>query len=212
MSGTDGSHGAMKPRSSCEVCRQRRRRCMVRPGAKRCDLCEAADKECYFGPKYRFQRAETVSYTPHNRVPPHRDQDRAPPRGRVIRHATAPITPSEDETERDPVSHGDSIVDTPPSHAPSDIDDDCSIHTFFPPVGRLGVTPVTSIAYLLDSSPASSHESPIQLTDCAQSRPASLSAQKPLALARLTGREAYLMRIYTLKLAPSVSDIGFLPT
>jgi hypothetical protein len=203
----------MKPRSSCELCHQRRRKCVVRPGAKRCNGCEDADKACQFTPKYRFRNTESTSYRTPNYASPQLDQDLPPVLDNTTQVSTGPKVPLDDKTEGDATIHDiSSNVSTRDGRDPSETEEGCTVETFFPSLKTPSATAVTSIAYLLDNSPADSLESPIQHTICDQSRPTRytpvsfpIPTQKPLPSTRLTGREAYLMRLYILKLAPSVS-------
>ncbi|KAK2021200.1 hypothetical protein LX32DRAFT_269298 [Colletotrichum zoysiae] len=45
----------MKPKRSCESCRQRHRRCIIRPDAIRCNGCDEMDKECTLSPNFQFR-------------------------------------------------------------------------------------------------------------------------------------------------------------
>lgn len=206
----------MKPRSSCELCHQRRRKCVVRPGEKRCNGCEDADKACQFTLKYRFRNTESTSYRPRSYASLRLNQDLPPVLDNTTPVSIGPIVPLEDTTDGHSAIHDiHSNVSTrdPSGTVP---EEGCIVGAFFPFLKNSNATAVTSIAYLLDNSPASSHETPIQHTACDQSRPTqstpvSVSTPKPLPSTRLTGREAYLIRLYILKVAPSVSRLDLSP-
>lgn len=45
----------MKPKSSCELCRSRHRKCVTRLGAARCNGCEEAGRECRVSARFQFR-------------------------------------------------------------------------------------------------------------------------------------------------------------
>ncbi|KAL2206781.1 hypothetical protein CC79DRAFT_1398674 [Sarocladium strictum] len=45
----------MKPKSSCDSCRQRHRKCITRPDATRCNGCDELDRECTLSPNFQFR-------------------------------------------------------------------------------------------------------------------------------------------------------------
>lgn len=195
----------MKPRSSCELCRQRRRKCVVRTGAERCNACAGAGQACRFGSKFRFHDDNDLAPRRHRHpyLQPGQDDPTTP--GNVVQASAGPITPSDTATLGDPVGHAVdfeiSAQDTP------ERDESCTLEAFFPSLKTPKAASVTSIAYLLDTPPASSQDSPTVQAGC---RPSSELVSAPRhdvwSPIRITAREAYLMRLYVLQLAPSVSS------
>ncbi|KAK1565895.1 uncharacterized protein LY79DRAFT_129688 [Colletotrichum navitas] len=53
----------MKPKRSCESCRKRHRKCIIRPGATRCSGCDETDKECTLSPSFQFRPSKFSDIT-----------------------------------------------------------------------------------------------------------------------------------------------------
>ncbi|KAF7194924.1 Transcription activator AMTR1 [Pseudocercospora fuligena] len=50
----------MRPGKGCESCRERHLKCVTEAGSKTCTRCLEADRECLFGPKFRFKQVAYV--------------------------------------------------------------------------------------------------------------------------------------------------------
>lgn len=55
-------HGldTMRPGKGCSSCRERHLKCVTEPGNASCTRCLEAERECTFGPKYRFKQVAYV--------------------------------------------------------------------------------------------------------------------------------------------------------
>ncbi|KAH8171019.1 zn 2cys6 transcription factor [Sarocladium implicatum] len=63
----------MKPKSSCDSCRQRHRKCITQPNATRCNGCTELDRQCTLSPVFQF-RPSKLSHP----SPGHESQDSSP--------------------------------------------------------------------------------------------------------------------------------------
>ncbi|KAH8898308.1 hypothetical protein GQ53DRAFT_881370 [Thozetella sp. PMI_491] len=188
----------MKPRTGCEACRQRHRRCVVRPGNTQCNGCEEAGKVCQFGPKYQFRSGatrRTRQAKGHSSDGNTLASDLLEEQSRAGQAETVPLTLL--PTTSDPI-----FVDAAPARRPQSASErplghfwpvgaspkDSSTRNLPLPQPSPPVRTNISILNLLDDTPAVGHERPTP---------------------PLTQREAYLLRLYTLELAPIVSLHSF---
>ncbi|KAI1505641.1 hypothetical protein F5X99DRAFT_415737 [Biscogniauxia marginata] len=202
----------MKPRRVCDGCRKSHRKCVVQTGETKCELCKEIGRECCFGARYRFRharrRSEHEGFTLQFESP---SRDVSPANA----VATSPTPPDistslrSSSTSDVPCHMNFEYCSDPPQQLqgrPS-FDAYSSISNSQPQspltqLSRVTQPPtghnVASISYILSNSP-STQSSIIEASPTASTV---ASRTKP-RLPRFTEREAFLFRLYILKLAPS---------
>ncbi|ETS74145.1 hypothetical protein PFICI_14011 [Pestalotiopsis fici W106-1] len=169
----------MKPRSGCESCRERHRKCYFPPGATVCHGCKEANRECRAAPRWTFLAASSS-------------------------HADSPSTPEDAPLPRR--SRPRKLQAVGNSRAQS-----CS-------KGRRGAPEAAAQrhvhASVVDFAEDNHVSTVLQHGSSRGARPISKSRVEGAAIepasapaivdTRLTSREAFLLRLYMLKLAPSV--------
>src|SRR5687767_13610362 len=84
----------MKPKSSCDLCRQRHRKCITRPNAARCNGCDELDRECTLSPNFQFHHSRLSGIDRVNW------SERSPQE-----QAAGPISPELEVQNQDPGAH-----------------------------------------------------------------------------------------------------------
>lgn len=186
----------MKPRSGCEACRERHRKCYFPPGATICHGCKEAGRECRAAPKWTFlstpsSRADepataTTATTEDEPLPPRRSRSHKAPQQPTRKSRVQPYPNGRNRTDEAAArQHVHAAV--------AKIAEDNHVST------------TNSSSSLASRQHGSSRDArPINEPSVQESTIAPVPAPA-MVETRLTSREAFLLRLYMLKLAPSVS-------
>ncbi|KAF3019839.1 hypothetical protein E8E14_013235 [Neopestalotiopsis sp. 37M] len=185
----------MKPRSGCEACRERHRKCYFPPGATICHGCKEAGRECRAAPKWTFlSTPSSRADEPATAATATTEDEPLPPR--KSRSHKAPQQPTR-KSRVQPYPNGRNRTDEAAARQ--------HVHTAVAKIAEDNhVSTTNSSSSLASRQHGSSRDArPINEPSVQESTIAPAPAPA-MVETRLTSREAFLLLLYMLKLAPSV--------
>lgn len=179
----------------CEPCRRRHIRCSTDTRASICDPCARANRPCRLGPPFRFQSVRHV-YQKSNRAASNLHLDWGP--DQVWVKTPHRVTFVQDSS---PWSHGDPGLESQGVAHPSVASLGSRVD-----VRRVDTPPVEITD--APTTPSMTGEQRTQTTTAISPTTGNVPSPLPPPAPALTTREAFLLRAYTQKIAPWVSDPG----